>query len=157
MFPHCRIASLTSKTLKPVTLSYPTPTNELLRTTSQARVIGTGRELLYLVVQHEGHLPSIRICARPRQDNVAEDVLEVALLDGPEDTLPLLYDKQLVKLTPSHQLHRSLILMRPLRSLHLILTKALHRLIHTMTYAVIEYLDIAVEPMGSAIALAFLL
>ena len=89
------------------------------------------------------------------QSKVAEDVLEVALLGGPEDTLPPLYDKQLVKLTPSHHLHRILILTRPLRSLPSMLTKALHRLTHTMTYAVIEYLDIALEPVGSAIALAF--
>ena len=42
-----------------------------------------------------------------------------------------------------------------LRSVHLMLTKTLHRLTHTMTYAVIEYLYIAVEPVGCAIALAF--
>ena len=149
------MASLTSRTLKPVTLSYPAPTSQLLGTTSLASGIGVGRELLYLVVQREGHLPSIRICAHARKDKVAEDVLEVALLGGPEDTLPPLYDKQLLKLTPSHQLHRILILMRPLRRAHPMLTKALHRLTPTMTYAVIEYLDIAVEPVGSAIALAF--
>ena len=49
--------------------------------------------------------------ALARKDEVAEDVLEVALLGGPEDTLPL-QGKQLVKLTHSHQLHRILILMR---------------------------------------------
>ena len=89
------------------------------------------------------------------KDKVAEDVLEVAFLGGPEDTLPPLHGRLLVKLTHNHQLHRILILKRPLRSLHPTLTKALHRLTHTMTYVVIEYLGIAVEPAGSAIALAF--
>ena len=79
----------------------------------------------------------------------------VALLGGPEDTLLPLHGRLLVKLTHNHQLHRILILKRSPRSPHPMLTKALHRLTHTMTYAVIEYLDIAVEPVGSAIALAF--
>ena len=149
------MASLTSRTLKPVTLSYLAPTSQLLGTTSLARGIGVGRELFYLVVQCEGHLPSIRICAHARKDKVADDVLEVALLGGPEDTLPPFHGRLLVKLTHNHRLHRILILQRPLRSLHPMLTKALHRLTHTKTYTVIEYLDIAVEPVGSAIALAF--
>ena len=131
LFPHCRMASLTSRTLKPITLSYPAPTSQLLGTTSLAREIGVGHELLYLVVQREGHLPSIKICAHARKNKVAEDVLEVALLGGPEDTLPPLHGRLLVKLTHSRQLHRILILKRPLRSLHPMLTKALHRLTHT--------------------------
>ena len=69
-----------------------------------------------------------------------------------EDTL-FLHGKQLVKMTHSHQLHRILILMRPPRTLHPMWTKAQRRLTHTMAYAGIEYLDIDVEPVGSAIAL----
>ena len=127
---------------------------ELSDTTFLARLIGVGRELLYLVVQNGEHLPSIRNCARAREDKVAEDVLEVALLGSPEDKLPPLHGRLLVRLTHSHHLHRILSLKRLLRSLHPMLTKTLHRLTHTMTYAVIEYLGIAVEPAGSAIALA---
>ena len=82
----------------------------------------------------------------------AEDVLEDDLLGGHEDTL-FLHGKQLTKMTHSHQLHPILTLMRPPRSLHPMLTKAQHRLTHTMAYAGIEYLDIDVEPVGSAIAL----
>ena len=114
-------------------------------------------QLLYLVVQNEEQVPNIRICARARKDKVPEDVLKMALLGGPEDTLPPLHGRLLLRLTHSHQLHRILILKRPLRSLLPMLTKALHRLTHTMTYAVIDYLGNAVEPAGSAIALAFCL
>ena len=56
-------------------------------------------------------------------------------------------------MTHSHQLHPILTLMRPPRSLLPMLTKAQRRLTHTMAYAGIEYLDIDVEPVGSAIAL----
>ena len=73
-------------------------------------------------------------------------------LGGHEDTL-FLQGKQLVKMTHSHQFYPILTLMRPPRSLHTMLTKAQRRLTHTMAYAGIEYLDIDVEPVGSAIAL----
>ena len=43
--------------------------------------------------------------------------------------------------------------MRPPRSLHPMLAKAQRRLTHTMAYAGIEYLNIDVEPVGSATAL----
>ena len=130
---------------------YPAPTSWLLDTTSLARVVGAGLELLYLV-RHKQQVRSIRICAFTRKDGVAEDVLEVALLGGQEDTLPFLQSKQLVKFPISHQLHRILILMRPPRSLHLMLIKAPQRLTHTMANAVIAYLGIAMEPAGFAIA-----
>ena len=147
----------TSKTLKPAIPSYPTPTSQLLGTRSLARVVGADRELLYLVVRHEQQIPGHRTwaCAL-KGPQVAEDVLEDDLLGGHEDTL-FLHGKQLVKLTHSHQLHRILILMRPTRSLHPMLTKERRRLTHTMAYARIEYLDIDVEPVGSAIALVMAL
>ena len=126
----------TSKTLKPVTPGFPAPTSWLLNTTSLANVVGAGRVLFYLV-QHKQQIPSIMICACARKYEVVEDVLEVALIGGPDDTLPFLHSKQLVKLTHSHQLHRILILMRSLRRLHPMLTKAPHRLTHTMAYAVV--------------------
>ena len=72
------------------------------------------------------------------------------LFRRPEDTLPLLHGKQLVKLTHSHRLLA--VLMLQLRSLYPMLTMAHCRLTHTMAYAGIEYLDIVVEPVGSAIA-----
>ena len=58
-----------------------------------------------------------------------------------------------MKLTHSHQLHMILILMRPQRSVHPMLTKARRRLTLTIAFAVIEYLGTAVEPEGSAISL----
>ena len=131
---------------------YPAPTSWLLDTTSLARVVGAGPELLYLV-RHKQQVRSIKICAFTRKDGVAEDVLEVARLGGQEDTLLFPQSKQLVKFTIRHQLHRILILMHPSRSLHLMLTKAPHKLTHTMAYAVIEYLGIAMEPAGFRIAL----
>ena len=127
MFLNCRKAPPTSETLKPVTPGYPAPRSWLLDTTSLASVVGAGRELLYLV-QHKQQIPIVRICARARKDQVAEDVLEVALLGGPEYNLPFLHGKQLVELTHSHQLHPILILMRPPCSLHPMLIKARRRL-----------------------------
>ena len=147
---------LTNPSLTDVPVSVPPLPDRMsnLQDTEASNTELSGSELLYFVVQHEEHLPSIRICARVRKDMVAEDVLEVALLGGPEDTLPTLHGRLLVKLTHSHQLHRILIMKRPLGSLHPMLTKALHRLTHSMTLAVIEYRGIAMEPAGSANALA---
>ena len=82
VFRHCRIALPTSKTLKPVTPGYPAPPSWLLGTTSIARVVGAGRELIYLVVRQEQQIPSIRICACARKDQVAQNVLDDALLGG---------------------------------------------------------------------------
>ena len=56
-------------------------------------------------------------------------------------------------MTHIHQLHRILILMRPPRSLQPMLTKVRRRLTHSTADTVIEYLSIAVEPAGYAIAL----
>ena len=60
VFPNCRMVPPTSKTLKPVTPSYPTPTSQLLGTMSLARMAGADRELLYLVVRHEQQIPGRR-------------------------------------------------------------------------------------------------
>ena len=79
---------------------------------------GAGRELLYLVVRQKQQIPSSRICACLRKDEVAEDDLEVSLFGGPEDKLSFVHGKQLVKLTHSHQSHRILVLMRPTPSSH---------------------------------------
>ena len=152
IFPLYRIAPPTSKKMKHVTPGYPTPASWLLGTVSLSRVVGAGHELLHLVHLKQ-QIRSTRICAFARKDEVAEKVLEVVLLGGPEDTLPFLHGKQLVKLTHNHQLHRILILMRPPRSLHPMLTEARRKSTHTMANAFVEYLGIAVELSGSAIAL----
>ena len=73
--------------LQPVTPGYQAPTSCLLCTTSLA--------------QHKQQFPSIRSCICAHKDNVAEDVLEVAGLGGPEDTQPFFHGK-----LHYHQLHR---------------------------------------------------
>ena len=137
------------QTLKPLTPGYPAPMSCLLGTTSLARVVGADRELL-LFVRHKQQIPSVRICPCARKVEVADDVLEVTLLIGPEDKLPFLHGNQLVKMTHSHHLHQIVIQVRPPRKLHPMLTKARRMLTPTMVYAVI---GIAVETPGSAIAL----
>ena len=80
-------------------------------------------------------MQQIPIPSLPAQSRNGKQVIEDALLGGPEETLLVLRGKQVVKSTHSHQVYRSLILKRPHRSLHPMLTKAHRRLTHTMVYA----------------------
>ena len=92
-----------------------------------------------LAAQH--NVPSKRGRSRPQavlsRSTQATNCVSVKLLRDPDDTLSFLHGKQRWKLTHSHQLHRILILMRSLHSLHAMMTKAPHRLTHTLAYAVI--------------------
>ena len=70
MFIHCRTNLQDTEAVTP---GYPPVTSWLPKTTSIARVVGAGRGLLYLVVRHKQQIPSIRIYACARKDEVAEE------------------------------------------------------------------------------------
>ena len=112
------------------------------------RVVGAGCELFYLVIRHKQQTPSMRICACSRRGR-----LRGRPPGRPRGQTTISSRQAAREIDSQSSITSDPDLMRPPRSLHPMLTKAPHRLTHTMAYAVIEYLGIAVEPAGSAIAL----